>query len=275
MLDTPRIRALQNLSQQMPAASQKLAQGYQAARDFQLQQAAAKVPAPAAAGMAQQLGAAQATQAGQQAVGVADQQAKVQQEIARQGLQEGQRQADQQKFQTGQQLQAEDVANKQRLAQLDQDTRAELFDRQMRFEKDELGRTQFNDRQLADYAVLSARSQEQLRNYQQTAQLAYDRNIQLMRTAYDKLDEALRNENALREQGYDQAAIQEMYQEKRDMEQRIRREEAAAANKMAAWSAGGAILGGAAGFAAGGPQGAQTGAAAGSAFGTVVSAQGV
>lgn len=272
--ETPRLKALRSLSQQVPAASQKLAQGYQAARDFQLQQAAAKAPAPAAAGAAQQMGTASATQAGQQAVGLADNQAKVQQEIQRQGLQEGQRQAQSQAFTTGQQVQSEEAANRQKIAQLGQDAQAELFDRQMKFQKDELGRTQFNDRQLADYAVTSARSQEQYKNYQQAAQLAYSRNLQVMQTAYNKLDEALRNEDDLRQQGYDQAAITEMHQARNNMQQRIRQETANIANRMSVWAAGGSIVGGVLGGYYGGAGGAAIGSAAGGAVGTTIAAQG-
>jgi hypothetical protein len=84
--ETTRMRALRNLSQQLPVANQAIADGQQAARDMQVQQAVAKAPAAAPiATTAQTTGAAVAQSAGADAVKNAQTTTQQAGQIAQQG----------------------------------------------------------------------------------------------------------------------------------------------------------------------------------------------
>lgn len=71
----------------------------------------------------------------------------------------------------------------------DASAQGELFDGSMRFEQDELGRTVLNDRQLADYAVTSAKSQEELADYEQEVNQALERKQALLQQAFSILSQ--------------------------------------------------------------------------------------
>ncbi len=69
------------------------------------------------------------------------------------------------------------LSRKQRddLAKLGRDVKDRLFTDRLTFERDEAGRKFANERQLADYTVLSARSADELRDKLQTVQQAQQR----------------------------------------------------------------------------------------------------
>ena len=84
--------------------------------------------------------------------------------------------------------QARDLS--QRLYQQEGEAASELFDANMKFQTDELGRASLNDRQLADYAILTARSQEQLADYEADISQALDRKANLLKRSYQILEQA-------------------------------------------------------------------------------------
>lgn len=73
------------------------------------------------------------------------------------------------------------------LARLGRDVRAELFDKRIQFERDEAGRKFTNDRQLWDFNVATAKSEEQLKSRQQNLIQASERKALLVDAAYGKL----------------------------------------------------------------------------------------
>lgn len=270
---TPRMQALQNLSAQLPVANSRVAQGQSAARALQLQQAVGAAPATTAITPAsQQMGATMATQAGGQAVEQASNSVRAQGQIGQQGIQEQQLQSQSTLggLQAG--ARAQQMSNVQRLANVSQKAKQELYDDQMRFQRDEQGRTQFNTRQLADYARVQAQSQQQLANYQQQSDQLYKRSIQAMEQAQVIVSEDLRQRAAVASQQGDQTTQREIAQMREDMDSKIAKEKAAAANNSAMWGAGGTIAGAAAGayFGDGDPSAISGGAAAGGALGGMI-----
>lgn len=269
---TPRMAALQNLSNSLPVANSRVAKGQQAARDMQLQQAVAAAPANQNTTQAAQTTAAAATQnAGQQMIENATGQIKEQSQLGTVGLQE-----QQDLFQQGQATtrlagRQESLDSTERLAKLDSAAKQELFDKQMKFEKDEAGRTLWNEEQLQDYARQNARSDDQLKNYQLTVEQATKRKLQTMEQAYNLIQLDLDNQLASAEQKKDQTAKQQIIQAKREADAAMQREKERRANNAAAWQQGGAtvggIVGGVVGAVYGGPAGAAAGYSAGSALG--------
>lgn len=276
---TPRGMALQNLSKQLPVANQRIAQGQQAARDMQLQQAVAAAPAPSSnvQQTAAQTGASAAASKGAELVENAQKGIQQGAQIAQVGLQE-QTRVGQEKL-TGLEMGARDASmqNAQRLAALDNRAKQEIYDKQMQFQRDEMGRTLFNDRQLLDYARTKAGSDEEFANYAQQMKQATDRNLQAMRTAYANVNEDLDQKMQIAEQQKDQKAARQIAETKRAMEEEMQRQENETANKNSMFAAvgtiGGAVVGGFLGAGAGGigaAPGAAIGASVGGAVGTGV-----
>lgn len=250
---TPRMAALQNLQNQLPVASQKIASGIQAARDIQLQQAVAKAPTGAAiAPAAQQTAAAATAQTGSQQVDAAKQMIQQSGQMSQLKLGEQQIGAQQQVAQQQQAARQQEMTNVDRLGRLDMAAKQEIYDKELQFKKDEAGRTLFNERQLADFAIRNVKSEEEFKNYAQKAEMVSKRKIQAMETAYKIIEEDLKQQWLLAEQQKDQTAKERIVQIRRDIEARIQREKARAANNAAAWQAAGMVAGAAIVVASGG-----------------------
>lgn len=271
---TPRMAALQTLQNQLPVASQRVAQGIQAARDIQLQQAVAKAPTGAAiAPAAQQTAAAATAQTGSQQVEQAKQ--MVQQAGQLGQLQLGEQQmAAQQKIAGAQQAaRQQEMTSAERLGRLDMSAKQELYDKQLQFQKDEAGRTLFNQRQLADYAIQNAQSDEEFKNWSQQAQQLNKRELQAMETAYNLITEDLKQRWALAEQKKDQAAKEEIARIEASVRAAMEKKRAQAANNASMWSSIGTVAGAGIGAVYGGPAGAVVGAQAGAGVGGMIGSQ--
>lgn len=269
--DTPRMSALKQLSQNLPVANSRIAQGQAAARDMQVQSAVARQPVAAPITQtAQQTGAAAAQQTGAQMVQGAQQGIQQQGQVAQVGLQQAGQAADARV--AGSQMSAAEqkMDNVERLAALDESAKQELFDANMQFQRDESGRALFNETQLADYARLKAGSDEEFKKYAQDAEQSTQRNLQAMETAYRIVNADMEQQYAEAKQRGDQEMMQRVQKAKQEAEARMKKEKARAANKQAMWSAGAGVAGGAAGAVFGGPTGAMVGAQAGSAIGGLI-----
>lgn len=259
---TPRMAALQNLQKQLPVASQKVASGIQAARDIQLQQAVAKAPTGAAiAPAAQQTAAAATAQTGAQQVEAAKQMVQQAGQLGQLQLGEQQMAAQQKVAQQQQAARQQEMTNVEKLGRLDMAAKQELYDKEMQFKKDEAGRTLFNERQLADYAIRNARSEEEYKKYAQDAELLARRDLQATEAAFNLVMEDLKSKWQLAEQRQDQAAKEEIARIEREARLAMEKKRNKAANSAAMWQAGGTIAavaitaavistGGAAAFAA-------------------------
>jgi hypothetical protein len=274
--ESNRYSALKSLEGALPVVNQNVAKQQKAARDMQLQAAVAKAPASSpTTTTAQQTGSAAATQANEQGMTQAQQLIEGQAKLATAGLQMKSNEVENNL--AGQQLAARDnsMDNVQRLANISESAKRDLYDKQMSFQKDEDGRMMFNERQLIDYARSNAETEEQFQNYAQTADQIHDKKIQVLEAAYAKLDEQLKFEYAKNKQDQDQGLTLKLDKMKRDMEKKIREDKTRRANNQQAWKSGGQIVGAVIGGIYGGPTGAAAGGQAGGAAGGAIgSAQG-
>jgi len=71
-----------------------------------------------------------------------------------------------------------------KLEKLNRQTSNQLFNEQMQFQRDELGRTQWNETKLIDWAITKSKSDEELMKYEQIVTQAYERKRQIRETAF-------------------------------------------------------------------------------------------
>jgi hypothetical protein len=287
---TNKLTALQQLSQQIPVASSRAAQQQQAARDIQLQQAVAKAPTTAPVQQtAAQVGAAQAQTTGQQAVQAATNQIQQQGQIAQQG-QAVQQMADRKDLaQSEMGLRNEQQSIDNRLAQISLQGKQELFDKNIKFERDEIGRAMLNQDQLDDYVLSKARTEQDWANYQQQVEQAYKRKQQFTDYSMNKLSQELQQQSSLenliaeREQDVKLNTAQReaarkarlqiannklaIEQQLADFQFQKEKEQADAANRAAKRAMGGQIIGTVLGAAVGTLVAPGAGTAAGASFG--------
>lgn len=278
MAQTTTSSALGTMVGQMPARNQTIADQQRAARMLQLQQAVSKMAPTAAptAGQAAQLGATTAATAGEQAVQQAASTVETAGQAARLGLQ-SEALAGQQRLGAAQEMaQKEQLGQVERLAAIDAQAKTELFDKELQFKKDAANQTFFSERQLADYKRQTAVSDEQFKNWANTAQNYHKRNIASLEAIYNKLAEVEKNNYQVGKQRLDQAAKEELIRLKLDTERRIANAKRKAANTAAGWTALGTIGGAAIGSiipGAGTVAGAALGATVGGALGGIAGAQ--
>lgn len=263
---SPKLQALQTLQKQLPVASRKIAAGLKTAQDLQMQEAVAKAPTGGAIAPAAQSTAAAATAAtGTQQTEAAKQMIGQAETLGRAELGERQMGAAAEVAAKEQAATAENIAAVERLGKLNLEVRKDLFDKQQVFKKDQAGRTLFNQRQLADWAVENARSEEDYKNKAAMAEQLLARKKQAMKTAAEILEQNLIQAAAIAEQQKDFEKAKQILQIKQQLARQKARMQAEANNAAATWgavaTAGGAVVGG----LIGGPGGAVAGAKAGQA----------
>ena len=123
------------------------------------------------------------------------------------------------------------LTRKQRtdLANLGQYTKQQLFDNRITFAKDELGRKFTNQRQLADYAVSSAQSDEQLAQRMQDMTQSAEKDIMALQQANDMISSRLKLEYNRAEQAKDYTLLKELASMKAAMDRAIARKKSRSA----------------------------------------------
>jgi hypothetical protein len=247
-----------------------------AAQQAQLRQGVAAAPGPLNTAQSQQLGAQARAQAGQTDLAAAEQTQKQTAQMGNMGLAE-QAQTNQAALagrRLGIQQKRRDLENK--LAALSENIKTQLLDNTIAFQQDELGRTQWNERQLLDWKLRQAKDTNDLYNYRQQVQQVSSRKMQALKTAHARIKDALANDAAKNNQELDQASRERMARAKVELERKMQEAANDAANRAAMFGALGGAVGGAAGAAIfKTPQGAQAGASIGSSTGTLASATGL
>jgi hypothetical protein len=165
------------------------------------------------------------------------------------------------------------LSNVQKFAALSEKAKQELYDSRLQFQKDELGRVFLNERQLADYAKLKARSDAEFRKYEQQARQASAMEIQALETLNRRLEDSIKNAYVRKQEGLNALSERQLYELQRDTQARLQKAQNKAANKAAMWGAAGTIAGAAVGGMAGGPAGAMAGAQIGGGVGTAAGSQ--
>ena len=262
-----------NLAGQMPRQNQQLTQSLQESARMRSQEAikqAAQSGAPMGIQqqrqLSQQSAAAQAQPIIQSAQKQAEQAQKIQQLSAQEQQQQNQqklRERDLQITQAGRKIQGQLRAYNSKLSNI-------IYDDNLEFQRDELGRTVFNERQLADFAIVSAKSEIEYRQFEQNLRQASERKLKLLQVAQKRILEEMEQSFRQSEQELDQAQALKLAEMKRNIEEKIRREQARARNRASMFQAGGTILGAAIG-AYGGAPGAMLGAQIGGGLGQIAS----
>lgn len=160
-----------------------------------------------------------------------------QMELQEQGMQKAQRL--QARKQSMAQQERENVLSLNRLQQGLGDS---LFSQQMQFQKDELNRAVFTERQLLDYKVMSAKRTEDLANYQQMVTQASQFRMQLLKASYEQIEKQLQASFTLNEQEKDQAQELRLLEAKRVIEEKMRAEQNKSAERGAMIQAAGGLL---------------------------------
>jgi hypothetical protein len=187
------------------------------------------------------MGAAIAGEAGKQQVSAAGQMVESAGQLAKLGQQEAALVGGEKIAGMQQAAQKESLGQAERLAALDNAAKREVFDAQLQFKKDTADQTQFTQRQLIDYARLNAKTDDEFKTWAQKAQQTSQRNIQILRTINDRLEETLRSGYVKGKQKLDQESRLELARLKRENDAAIAKARANGANTAMMWQAGGAL----------------------------------
>jgi hypothetical protein len=228
----------------MPGQNQQVLTGLQEAAKTQM-----RAQMPALTG--QPMGVRQVQQAGAQATAMqAQPMLQVQEQAQKQAAQLGQMALKEEAGEAQKRLQERQLnqSKQQRLMESELDRlggglKQRLLDDQFQFQKDELGRTFFNDRQLLDYKLATAKSNLELRDFEQKMRQASQRKLQMLKTAQAKVTAELTQGFQKGQQELNQEQTKRLAEAKRALEEKIQREQARARNRASMFSAGSTLLG--------------------------------
>lgn len=146
-------------------------------------------------------------------------------------------------------LDEESNSLKLKLSQTERHLASSLWDDQSKFERDEIGRVSFNERQLADYAILQAKSQDEFDTWSQNMGTLHQNKLSILQTAHAKILQELEQAFLRGEQEDNQSTQRALSIAKSLMEQKIAKARAKA-QETAAWiSAAISVVGAAASVA--------------------------
>jgi hypothetical protein len=248
-----------------PAQSAQTVQGLQSANTAAMRQSVANATQPQTTQGSQQAGGQLAAKQGQAALAGAEQTQKQATQVGQLGLQQqgmDNRQVLADK-QLGIQQKQRDLSNK--LSALGEDVKSKILDSNLKFQQDEMGRTYWNERQLMDYKLKQAKTQEEFLAYRQQVQQISARKTQLLKVAAQKIEQQMEQESTSQIKSMDQASKAKLIQAKYGIEQQILADKNRAANRAAMFQAGGAVVG-----SVFGQVGSQLGGAAGATIGATV-----
>lgn len=169
-------------------------------------------------------------------------------------------------------LQMLTVRQRQQLSRIGGDVKQKIVDDRLQFERDELGRKFSNERQLADYNLATAKTNQDFQLKLQQMSETADRKNQLLQVAYEQINYAMQNGFDSEQQELSNETKAKLIQMKTDADLALQKARAAAGARLATYQAVGAVAGAIIGGVISGGAGAAAGAAAGSAAGTAVAA---
>lgn len=150
------------------------------------------------------------------------------------------------------------------LAAIDQNLKDAIFGARQTFKMDQ-GRQQLsNEIQLADFAMMTAKNEDEALNKLQSIQHAHDMKINILEQAYKTISQQIESESAIQRNRLDNEQVEQLAQMKAKLKKDLARSKKTAALAAGMLSAAGMI----AGTMMGGPVVGAAGAAVGSAAGT-------
>lgn len=125
------------------------------------------------------------------------------------------------------------LSNKQRqdLSRLGVDVKQKIFDARLQFDRDEAGRKFSNERQLEDWTIATAKSQQELQQKLQLMEQVNQRELLVLEAANAKIAQALENGYLDNKRKLDQASMIKLAEMKQKMERDIQKKQAKAANQ--------------------------------------------
>jgi hypothetical protein len=251
---TPKTSQLANLASQFPAMTQQTAaiqqsQARQAAGQMVQQQAQGLAPRRpiSAAQMGAELYTAQAA-ASREAAQKAQRGAMA---VGRLELEQQQQEKQKLLFERSQGIGANLRKQEQQLQKLNSDVKANLYDKAMKFEKDEVGRTLWKTSQLLDYAVRKTQRTEDFRKLETQVGQMQKRRTQLLRTSQATIEQALKQEFTKLEAARDRDLEDRLTKAAAEIKRKIAEDRAKAAERSSMWTSVGSMLGTVVGAAAG------------------------
>jgi hypothetical protein len=238
---------LSNLMQQVPGQNKQVLTGLQEAAKTQVQ-AGFGSQGP----MGQPMGVRQIQQLGAQATAAQGQAAiSSQQQTVEKAGQLGEMTVQEQAAEAQQRLQARQLGLQRQQRDLDTQLKnfnsklhVELVERETQFQRDEMGRTLFNERQLMDYKLSTAQSQIEIKNLETQMRAASAKRIQMLQACNQRLLTDLKEESAKSEQEKDQASILRIEKAQLELKRKLEEERQSLNAKAAKASAIGALAGG-------------------------------
>lgn len=259
---TPKTSQLANLASQFPAMAQQGARAQQsqarlaAAQQVQQQAQGPQPPRPiSAAMMGAELYTAQAA-ASREAAQRAQRGAAT---VAQMELQRQRQEQQKLLFERARGIQNTLRQQEQQLQQLNAEVKRNLYDRAMKFEKDELNRTVWKTSQLMDYAVRKTQRAQDYRKLEQSVGMMQRRRTQLLQISKAQIKQALTQEFEKNEAAQNRDLLERLKKAEVAVEKKIAENKAKATEHSNMWSAGGEMIGTAIGAIAGGIIAAKTG----------------
>ena len=221
---------LQGILERMPGVDREAEARARRTREITLTDAVRQPGAATGRAAAQQIGAAVTGQEAQTRAADTQQRRQTLGQLG--GLELGRQQ---------QEAQGQVFASQQKSAELQREARnvlhsasedaaRELFDSQMAFQRDEMGRIFLNERQLMDFALQQGIDAEQFRDYEQEVQQATQRSLQILEAEENAIRQALEQEVKKAEQHRDQELIRELRTLEKQTNDRIERQQRMARN---------------------------------------------
>jgi hypothetical protein len=266
-----------NIAADMPRQNQRVTTGLQEASKMgvqaQLGQLGQMGQGPLSVQQVQQAGAQAAAQQGQATL-------QAQQQQAQKAMQISQQAAKVEAEETQQRLREREFGIKKKanvlerqLGVYDEKLKNELFDKNIKFQKDELGRTLFNERQLMDYKIYSTKSKIEFRKFEQDMRNMSRRRIKMLDVSLAKIKQELKQQFDKDQLELNQEQKKRLLEAKAAIEEKIRRAKANAANNASMFSSAFTIIGTGVGAFFGGPAGAMVGAQIGQGLGNVAASE--
>lgn len=266
-------QTLSSLASQVPGQIEQDASRAQSKTDLAIQQAVAATPAPTlSTPRIQEVAAQAATQQGAEQVKSQEQGQQRLAAIAKEGAQKAQQEIEMRIKDQKLGIAQKGRALQERLSSKNRELKDALFDNEMKFQQDELGRTAWNERQLLDWKVTQAKSQQELAEYEQEVQQMHEKRTTLLKTAQAKIKQVLANGFDENEQKLNNAQTIRLTEAKLALDKKIAQEKAEKAASNALLVGAFTVLGTAVGAVVGAVGGAGVGAAPGAMAGGAIGA---
>ena len=250
-----RLQMLNELSQRLPAANEKIRAQRQAAIGTGVQgaiQSAVAAPAGQPAPSASQIATAGRQAAGQEALQATQENQQIAGALGQQALQERSAEFQNQMARVKLDKQKRLFDRAQYINTLGGDLKAKLFDKNLQFAQDEQGRKFTNLTQLMDWSAQSARNLDEFKDRMQVIEQASAKKQAAMRAVHAKVLQAAKQGWAEGQQRLDQEQRRRLQQIASELEEKMRKEQRRAKNSMMAAKGLGMVGAVGLGFATGG-----------------------